>query len=51
LGERFQRWHTAGRFFDRKLVAQAKATGVEDHRDWEAVRRWAEGLHPALMEE
>jgi menaquinone-dependent protoporphyrinogen oxidase len=32
-----------------RLPVQAMAE-QEDHRDWEAIRRWAEGLRPRLFE-
>jgi len=32
-----------------KFVAGAMAKNQQDLRDWEAIRAWAEGLHPALV--
>jgi menaquinone-dependent protoporphyrinogen oxidase len=34
-----------------KFVARAMARDMDDHRDWEAIRAWAEGLRPALLAE
>jgi menaquinone-dependent protoporphyrinogen oxidase len=36
-------------FFFFKFVAGAMAENQEDHRNWEAIRAWAEGLRPALL--
>jgi menaquinone-dependent protoporphyrinogen oxidase len=33
-----------------KFVAKAMARDMDDHRDWEAIRAWATGLKPALLE-
>ena len=37
-------------FFVLKYSIQATAEETEDHRDWEAIRAWAEGLRPRLLE-
>jgi menaquinone-dependent protoporphyrinogen oxidase len=38
-------------FFLFKSIVRATAQDVEDCRDWEAIRAWAEELRPALMAE
>ena len=35
-------------FFFFKFIVRAMEKDLEDHRDWEAIRAWAEGLRPAL---
>ena len=36
-------------FFGLKLVTQAISSGLEDQRDWETIRGWAEEVRPALL--
>jgi menaquinone-dependent protoporphyrinogen oxidase len=36
-------------FFVLKYSIQATADETGDHRDWEAIRDWAEGLRPRLL--
>jgi menaquinone-dependent protoporphyrinogen oxidase len=35
-------------FFAFRSIVNATANEMADSRDWEAIRAWAEGLHPAL---
>jgi menaquinone-dependent protoporphyrinogen oxidase len=35
-------------FLGFRFIAGAMARDMDDHRDWEAIRAWAEGLHPVL---
>ncbi len=34
-----------------KFVARAMARDTPDHRDWEVIRAWAQGLRPALTKQ
>ena len=36
-------------FFLLKSIVRATAQDMDDARDWEAIRAWAEGLRPALV--
>jgi menaquinone-dependent protoporphyrinogen oxidase len=38
-------------FFLSKAIVRSVAQDMEDQRDWEAIRAWAEGLRPALLAE
>lgn len=38
-------------FFGRRFVADSMAKETADHRDWDAIRAWAEGLRPSLLAE
>jgi len=35
-------------FFGFRFMASAMARNTPDHRDWDAIRAWAQGLRPAL---
>jgi menaquinone-dependent protoporphyrinogen oxidase len=35
-------------FFGFRFIVRSVGQDMEDHRDWEAIRAWAEGLRPAL---
>ena len=35
-------------FFGLKFIVRATAQETPDHRDWDAIRAWAEGLRPLL---
>ncbi len=35
-------------FFGFRFIARSMARNVADHRDWEAIRAWAQELRPAL---
>jgi menaquinone-dependent protoporphyrinogen oxidase len=45
-GEEFER-----QFFFWKFIMRAMAKESGDERDWEAIRAWAAGLRPKLVEE
>ena len=34
-----------------KFIAGSMAKNQSDHRDWDAIRAWAEGLRPKLLPE
>jgi menaquinone-dependent protoporphyrinogen oxidase len=38
-------------FFLFKSIVRPTAQDAEDHRDWEAIRAWAEKLRPTLLAE
>ena len=38
-------------FFGFRLILNAVAREMEDHRDWNAIRAWAQAVRPALVAE
>jgi menaquinone-dependent protoporphyrinogen oxidase len=38
-------------FFGFKAIARSIAQDLDDERDWEAIRAWAEGVRPVLLAE
>ncbi len=38
-------------FFGLKFVADSMAKETADHRDWDAIRAWAESMRPSLLAE